>query len=434
MTNSRLSVVVGGQLGSEGKGAITAYLARPGNNVADHHTGARRRVICVRVAGPNAGHTVLGKCPPECADAASHGPDTVLGIPWGHPWRLRQVPVAAVSNRDAVLLIAAGSEIDPLVLGAEVASLDAAGYDVSGRLMIDGSATLIEPRHRDAEWRMGLVDRIGSTGKGIGAARIDRLARVASLWKDGGGSELWDLTRFDTGRWLTEQLVDASGAEVAHVIIEGTQGFGLGLHTLHYPQVTSSDCRAIDFLAMAGVSPWALAPNNGSVGSQGSPFEVWVVLRTYPIRVAGNSGELKGETNWQDLGLPEERTTVTNKVRRVGAWDPDLARAAVEANGGHRNPQTGSYAPPVRVALTMADYLVPQVAGRTNADYDELPDKVRSRMFRQLLNVTEDVGVFPTLVGTGPDTILDLRPEGPAWPKAFNGTTAAQTEPERAGL
>jgi adenylosuccinate synthase len=324
-----------------------------------------------------------------------------------HPWKLRQVPVAAVTNSDARLVIAAGSEIDPEVLSAEVSALDAAGYQVSDRLLIDRNATIIEQRHRDIEARSGLVGRIGSTGKGIGAARADRIMReavTAGQWFNEahrGVREalpgLQESAIAETAVLLYREL--AHGTNV-HVLIEGTQGYGLGLHTGHYPQTTSSDARAIDFLAMAGVNPWVLDRFYETADQRGDRFDVWVVLRTHPIRVAGNSGQLDGETTWRDLGLPEERTTVTNNVRRVGQWDPQLAADAVRANGGGW--WTGS---PVRVALTMVDHVIPAIAGRT-----DLPEPETARQLDDLLtSVAGDCGVRPTLVGTGPTSVIDLR-------------------------
>src|SRR5580692_767142 len=119
----KLQVVVGGQAGSEGKGAIAAYLAR------EH-----RRGLSIRVAGPNAGHTVIGRCPPDCMEQYL---DPAVKIPDHqhdrHPWRLQQVPVAVVTNQTETLAIAAGSEVDLEILSREVRSLDAAGYHVSGR-------------------------------------------------------------------------------------------------------------------------------------------------------------------------------------------------------------------------------------------------------------------------------------------------------------
>ena len=105
------------------------------------------------------------------------------------------------------------------------------------------------------------------------------------------------------------------------------------------------------FLAMAGINPWAA----------GMDLQVWCVARVYPIRVAGNSGPLKEETTWEQLGLEAERTTVTKKVRRVGQFDMDQIRRAVEANGGGASGR-------VSVALTMVDQLAPGVGGAQTKD------------------------------------------------------------------
>jgi adenylosuccinate synthase len=69
------------------------------------------------------------------------------------------------------------------------------------------------------------------------------------------------------------------------------------------------------------------------------------VVRSFPIRVAGNSGDLPFETTFAAIGLPEERTTVTNKVRRIGRFDPLAFRRACLLNG------------PTSLALTFTDYL-----------------------------------------------------------------------------
>lgn len=395
-----LQVVVGGQAGSEGKGAVAAYLS------SKHESG-----VAVRVAGPNAGHTVIGRCPPDCPDTLAtfsnkehpgmHGRDE-------HPWRLRQVPVAAVSNPNAALVIAQGSEIDPGVLADEVRLLDMAGYDVSQRLLVDGAATIIERRHLEAEVmeRDGmrpLTDRIGSTGKGIGAARAARAMRTAILARDYTFSPLryrvlGDIR--DRYHYITVQdgLASMLRYNLRHggeVLIEGTQGYLLGQHAEYYPQCTSSDCTAIDFLAMAGVSPWEVPADD---------LEIWVVFRTYPIRVAGNSGPLPGETTWEDLGIEPELTTVTRKVRRVGQWDPGAARAAMAANGHGNNKRS-----PVRVALTMADYVVPGLAGLTSLDGAD--DSVRDALDVLIAERSSDLNAAIRLVGTGPSSLIDLRSE-----------------------
>lgn len=340
---TRVTVVVGGQYGSEGKGAVAGFLGRD--------MGAHS--LAVRVAGPNAGHTAYDSK--------------------GREWKLRAVPVAAATSANCQLHIAAGSEVDTEVLFDEIARMEMEGHEVRNRLTIHPSATILGPHHISMEKESGIVGRIGSTGKGIGAARAARIARNCQT-----AEEVDSLERFlsDSGP------LDLAGVD--HVVIEGTQGYGLGLHTEFYPQVTSSDCRAIDFLAMAGISPWDL---------QVDPFEVIVVARTYPIRVAGNSGPIQGETTWAKLGLPEERTTVTNKVRRVGGWDLGLLQEAIRANGG------GGWNSSVKLAITMLDQLFPETAGKTDFDDDALA---------WLLDVQDSTETDIAYIGTGPQTLTEV--------------------------
>lgn len=356
-----LSVVVGGQYGSEGKGAIAAFLTSP----TLEQPGP---VVCVRVAGPNAGHTVMGRGPNGEAEGT-------------YPWRLRTVPVAAVSNAAADLVIAAGSEIEPAVLLHEIEWLESAGYQVKNRLYIDGQATILEEKHKQAEADKGLTAKLGSTGKGIGAARAARIMREADLARH--YFDAFDFNVIKTDAFIRKALNDGG-----HVVIEGTQGYGLGLHAGHYPQCTSSDARAIDFCAMAGVSP---------VSSWVRDFRVWSVMRTFPIRVAGNSGPMLGETSWDELGLEPELTTVTQKVRRVGAFDYDLAAAAVEANGG---PAV------VDVALTMFDYVFPEYKNRHGWLFF---DNLSTNAQRYIEEIETASGALVKLLGTGPNTVLQVQ-------------------------
>lgn len=375
----KLQVVVGGQFGSEGKGAIAGFLA----------AGHRDHGVSIRVAGPNAGHTVLGKCPPTCPERSL---ESMAAKHWGgrHPWKLQQVPVAAVTNREEVLIIAAGSEIDLDLLHREIEDLDSAGYAVSTRLHVHPSATIISKVDVERETlgqphgQAGLTSRIGSTGKGVGAARAARVMRSAVTAGDIEGVCHMTGKALD---FLVAQVLGGGGS----VLVEGTQGYGLGVHTTFYPYTTSSDCRAIDFLAMAGISPWQVLP---------SDLEIWVVFRTFPIRVAGNSGPMRDEATWESLSLPPEYTTVTKKLRRVGLWDPRLASDAVQANGG-------SWRGPVRVALTMADQYVQSIAGATSMD--KLSDQSRRELTRLISKLQLDIPVPIQLVGTGPSTLIDLR-------------------------
>ncbi|WKW85443.1 PurA-like adenylosuccinate synthetase [Microbacterium phage Milani] len=330
-----ISTVVGGQYGSEAKGHVTAQLVKSAaldaRNWLEHNPDQPLPdTINIRVAGPNAGHTVYDE--------------------QGNKFALRQVPVGAVYE-DVQLYIAPGSEIDLDVLYAEIESLEDHGHPIQHRLFVSRQATVIEQEHKDAE--STLVGGIGSTGKGIGAARAARLMRSAQTIGDymdaAGLGTMWEWREPDEW-YATDDFVHQ---RMSHLLIEGTQGYGLSLRASgNYPYVTSSDARAIDFQAMAGVDPTRCNVKAAN----------WVVARVYPIRVAGNSGPMKDETTWEALGLPEERTTVTQKVRRVGGWDPELLRKAVQANGGHS----------ARVAITMLDQVIPELA---SFDPDKLAEQ-----------------------------------------------------------
>lgn len=370
---SVINVVVGGQFGSEAKGHVTGWLAK------SKHVGA-----VVRIAGPNAGHTAYDE--------------------QGRAWALRQVPCAAVTNLSAKLLIAAGSEVDPVVLLDEINRLEGAGISVRERLFVDPEATVIEQRHKEIESHVDLTARVGSTGKGIGAARSERLMRKAHTWR---GLLDQDLTEIEDIEGIETINIAPSAPGLVYamnqgldVVIEGTQGYGLGLHAGYYPFCTSSDCRAIDFLAMAGVNPW------GQLKDGSTPeLRIWPVFRTYPIRVAGNSGPMHRELSWEELSdrtdgyIQPERTTVTQKIRRIGEWDGALAHKAMIANG---YPSMSLF--PV---LTFVDYWFPELANVSEAP--DLPD-----FWASLQSVEGDLGYGPATPArlaaftTGPDTLVSL--------------------------
>lgn len=343
----KLQVIVGGQYGSEAKGAIAGRLAQQmGEND-----------LAVRIGGPNAGHSVVH-------------PTT------GETWALRQVPVAAVTNPQVQLHIAAGSEIDLEVLSDEVYRLEHGGVKVRHRLTVDPSATIIQPRHLQREADDGLVGRVGSTGKGVGAARADRTMRTAATYGELGESR---------GRHPMIARHPGTVLGVGNTVqIEAVQGYGLGLHTIYYPQVTSIDCTAQEACALAGIAPWAAWE-----------VDIWVVFRPNPIRVAGNSGPLRGETSWAKLGLDPEYTTVTQKLRRVGEWDPALFRRAIEVNR------------PSQIALTMADHIDPGCAGATE------PNGLTRPVWEYLDRLRAATNCTVSMVGTSPSTQVDLR--GWAW-------------------
>jgi adenylosuccinate synthase len=227
--------------------------------------------------------------------------------------------------------VAPGALIDPTIFIDEVKSL---GFGPD-RVIVSPYATIISAADKEAEREGGLVDRIGSTGSGTGAALIRRISRppdrtiLASedaVLRDylGDTSEIMRRTLCRNGR----------------IVIEGSQGYGLSLlHGGYYPKATSRDTTAGTFLGEAGLSPRDVD-------------DITLVLRCHPIRVAGDSGDLVGETSWREIarsaGLPEnycELTTATKRIRRVGTFDPVLARRAIATNN------------PSRIVLNHLDYV-----------------------------------------------------------------------------
>ncbi|HEX8745185.1 MAG TPA: adenylosuccinate synthetase [Thermoleophilaceae bacterium] len=311
-----LTVVVGGQYGSEGKGKLVSYLAR----------STAPSVAVVRCGGSNAGHTAEGS----------------LGRAL-----LRQLPSGAVEPA-CQLFLAAGMQLDLPVLQREIEQLQI-GAD---RLCIDRGAVIIEPSDRTTEETHQLYDRIGSTLSGTGASAARKVLRDSSLRRAEDVPELRAYVG-DVAEALATHL-----ARGAHVVVEGTQGAGLSLHHGPYPYTTGRDTTAAAFLSEAGLAPMHVT-------------DVLMVLRTYPIRVGGPSGPLHGELSWDEVALRSgyptalaEYTTVTGRLRRIGEFDWPLARRAVRLNG------------PTSLAVHGADYL--NCADLGVRSWDELSTTTRA--------------------------------------------------------
>jgi len=307
-----VSVVVGGQYGSEGKGKVALELVRRDRSTA----------IVVRPGGTNSGHTVYARD--------------------GRRFVLRQLPAASIDGNVTVVL-PAGSYIDVGVLFREVAEVGLAAR----QLVIDPRAHVIRTEHVEWERKAHLVENIGSTGSGTGAAVISRYARCAASIPHGTeAGEIADLLPFVRD---TAPILDAALKDGRRILIEGTQGYGLSpIHGDAWPKCTSRDTTAAAFLSEAGLSPIVVD-------------EIVLVLRCHPIRVAGDSGPLAGETCWDEIaasagiaGDLREFTSVTHKVRRVGVFDPELVRRAIVANA------------PTSIVLNHLDYVDSAVAGRAS--------------------------------------------------------------------
>lgn len=330
-----VTVVVGGQYGSEGKGKVCAHLAL-----------TRNPAYMVRSGGPNAGHTVHQA---------------------GVRYQLRQVPAGFV-NPKTRLLIAPGALVEPEILLAEIRLC---GLDPS-RIGVDRNAGIIEPSDQDTEREARMEPRLGSTGSGTGAAASRRAIRDPEFRT---AQQVPSLAPYLTG--VPEELDEALSAG-EHVVVEGTQGFGLSVHHFQeWPYCTSRDTTAHAFLADTGIGA--------------RDYQVIMAVRTHPIRVHGNSGPLRNEISWEqvqrDSGYPypiAEYTTTTKKLRRVARFDPDIITRATRANR------------PTQIALHGADYL--DHANRGATRWEELTPG--ARLFTDKL---EDITQAPvTIIGTGP--------------------------------
>lgn len=333
--------VVGGQYGSEGKGVIVNHLA---NRYQAH----------VRVGGPNAGHSLI------------HG---------GRVFKMQSLP-CGWTNPYALLVLGRGGLINFPQLLKEILEVEAAGYEVRSRLRIDSMAGVLDERHHNSEGGVEgeLHKQIGSTGEGVGAARIARIQRQPdgfSMAQD--VVHTYGLQNCIIGN--VSALLMSMRDSGKNILLEGTQGSGLSLVHGPWPFVTSADTNAAQMAADVGIPPRFI---NRTV----------LVIRSNPIRVAGNSGPLKGEMTWDEMSkrlgrTVIEQTTVTKKVRRVGEWDEELVRKAVQLNA------------PTSFALTFADYIDPACEG-----VDEVV-KLTLPVTQFMRYLTETYGVPVAFVGTG---------------------------------
>ena len=280
-----LSIVCGGQWGSEGKGKTTYFFAKK------LHASS-----VIRVGGPNSGHTVI-------TDS-------------GKKYIFQMLPVASVID-ETTCVLPAGTYIDMDILQHEI-SLSGLPEN---RLKIHPNAVILDKTMKVMEQESSLKEMIGSTQSGTGAGVLSRVSRKGNVTL---AQDIKELKKYicDTSEFLREEL-----RQNKELIIEGTQGFGLSLlYTPKYPYATSRDTSAAGFLSEAGLSPFDVT-------------NVILVLRAFPIRVAGNSGPLPMETSWQDVtkfAQAEhplvENTTVTQRIRRVAKFDSTIIKKAIVTN------------------------------------------------------------------------------------------------------
>ncbi len=326
-------VVVGTQWGDEGKGKVVDWLT-------DH-----AQCVVRFQGGHNAGHTLVIK-----------GVKTAL-----------QLIPSGVMRDGVACYIGNGVVVDPTHLLAEIERLEAIGLDVRSRLFISESCPLILPFHvevdkaREALRESSGAGKIGTTGKGIGPAYEDKVARRALRVQDLKHPErfakrlreLLELHNFALGGYLhskplefqpifdlamkvAEQLrpmmadvgytLHTANRAGANILFEGAQGTLLDIDHGTYPYVTSSNCVAGNAAAGAGVGPDLLHYILGitkayttRVGSGPFPTEL-------PMDVPGTVGHHLS-------AVGQERGTVTGRPRRCGWLDAAALKRSIIING-----------------------------------------------------------------------------------------------------
>lgn len=275
-------LIMDGQFGSTGKGLIAGYLALK-----------REPDTVVNNFGPNAGHT------------------TVLND--GTKVMVQMLPSAIVSPSVKRILIGPGAIIDPWILMKEIDKYEDL---LKGKeIFIHPMATLVTEDHKRRE--AAELNRISSTCKGTGAAQTDKIMRKK-------GAVVKECNRLSIRSLCTPSVMDFMKmiVESKCLQIESAQGMELGINTGDwYPYCTSRDINVYQILSDCGIPYGSIYP------------EIIVSMRTYPIRV-GNAFDIFGkligvsgpvyddqtELSWDKLNVEEEKTTVTNKVRRVFTW------------------------------------------------------------------------------------------------------------------
>lgn len=348
MGRGKLMVLVGGQYGSEGKGAIARHLAFDYN-------------VHVRVGSPNAGHTFYW-------DGAKH---VMQSIPCG--W----------INPNAKIVIGRGALLNMKQLMKELVHIMRWYPDFLDRLIIDENAGVLDEKFHEQEGGVNgeMHRRIGSTGEGVGPARVARINRDPAQFRQfkdvaeeyGLEKCLWS----NTPRRLAEWQDNGS-----NILIEGTQGSALSLLHSFWPYCTSIDTNAAGTISEVGIAPSRVT-------------DVLLVCRTYPIRVAGNSGPMQGEIDWEVLSamtggyVHPERTTVTKKIRRVATWDDDLFQQSCVLNA------------PTGIALTFADYVDPALSGST-----DIEQVLNSHYLHNFIHEHKIGGI--QYISTGPDSVVNV--------------------------
>ena len=326
-------VVVGTQWGDEGKGKVVDWLT-------DHAEAVVRFQ-----GGHNAGHTLVIK-----------GVKTAL-----------QLIPSGIMRDGVACFIGNGVVVDPTHLLSEIERLEGIGLEVRSRLYVSESCPLILPFHvevdraREALRETSGAGKIGTTGKGIGPAYEDKVARRALRVQDlkhpeRFATKLRELLAlhnvaltgylksqalelqpiFDHAMKVAEQLkpmladvgymLHTINQRGGNILFEGAQGTLLDIDHGTYPYVTSSNCVAGNAAAGSGVGPDML-------------HYILGITKAYTTRVG--SGPFPTELAMDQEGtvghhlstVGQERGTVTGRPRRCGWLDAAALKRSIIING-----------------------------------------------------------------------------------------------------
>ncbi len=321
-----VTVVIGGQWGDEGKGKIVDLLSDEVDIVARYQGGA------------NAGHTIR----------------------WGDEMFVLHLVPSGIFRPNVQCVIGNGVVIDPVALMEEIRTVRELGYEVEGRLFISHKAHLIMPYHKaieKAREQARDAGAIGTTGRGIGPAYVDKFARTgirvvdlldrnvlrrklkASIEEKNAilrsiyGAEKLDVEeiideyvefdkRIDPYVTDTSALLNDALHSGKDILAEGAQGSLLDVDFGTYPFVTSSHPTAGGACTGLGIPPTAVRRVIG-------------IVKAYCTRV-GNGPfptELDCETGQQLRKAGMEFGATTGRPRRCGWLDMVALRYTSMING-----------------------------------------------------------------------------------------------------
>lgn len=285
--------IVGGQWGSEGKGAAAAALAK-----LMCHQG-RPYDFMTTNAGAQAGHT------------STHNGKTRVTF---------HLPTAAFIQYDETgywpyIFINAGAIIDPEVFFQELEAFNIP----SSKIGVHPNAAVITPECKEAEGRADSGQtKIASTRKGVGEALARKVLRTGQISRDHPKLEVF------AQNMAMNSFLDKGFS----MLVEVPQGLDLSVNEEFYPYCTSRNCTIQQAMSDADIHPHFYG-------------ETMLVLRSFPIRVGnivengrelGQSGGFYSdqvETSWEALGQKPEITTVTKRVRRVFTYSHQQAEKAL---------------------------------------------------------------------------------------------------------